>query len=580
MQKDSFKPVPGPAGKYILVDETPEGLLNQISFRNTDHFNFSYDIMDPLADKYPDQTAMIYLSPDQKERRFTFRELMQSVNKTANYLKYLGVRRGDRVMLVLKRHYQFWFSILALHKIGAIAVPATYLLTRRDFEYRFRAASIRCVIASADGKIASEIDRAARSCPGLQIKCLVGGSREGWHNFNRDLRYFSDTFVRPKQTAGGRDPMLMFFTSGTTSYPKMVLHSYLYPLGHYVTARYWHQVSPGAVHLAISDTGWGKALWGKLYGQWMCRAVILIYDYREFFAKEILSLIEKYQIATFCAPPTVYRMLIHADLPHYNLSSLRNVTTAGEALSPEIFRRFYQASGLKIMEGFGQTETTLTIGNLKGTEPVPGAMGRPNPMYDIHLLRADGSECGVSETGEICIGTSTLPNGLFLGYFRDEEKTRNCWHDGFYHTGDTAFRDLKGYFHYVGRVDDLIKSAGYRVGPFEIENELMKIPFVSECAVTSVPDKLRGQAIKASLVLSRGLKPTEKLKKEVMRFIKTSIASYKRPKYVDFVEELPKTTTGKIRRSEIRNRDLTRNPDPKRIPPSVSSYEVSSDHPG
>ena len=348
----------------------------------------------------------------------------------------------------------------------------------------------------------------------------------------------------------------MFFTSGTTSYPKIAAHSFTYPLGHYITARYWHQVDPDGIHFAISDTGWGKAMWGKLYGQWLCEAPIFTYDYDEFFSKEILAMLEKYKITTFCAPPTVYRVLVHTDLTSYNLSSLKNVTTAGEALNPEIFNKFYNATGLKIMEGFGQTETTLVTGTLTGMEPRPGSMGKASPLYDIRIMKPDGNFCAVGEVGEIVIKTSEkIPNGLFMGYYYDEEKTNASWHDGFYHTGDTAYMDKDNYLWYVGRVDDLIKSAGFRVGPFEIENEIMKLPYVLECAVTSIPDKIRGQAIKASIVLTDGIEATDILKKEVMKFLRSNLASYKRPKVIDFVKTLPKTSSGKVRRAEIKEND-------------------------
>lgn len=552
MSDFEFKKAPGVAANYVSVVEDENGCLQKIDFTNTEHFNFGFDVIDVLAKKCPDKIAMIHIDAEGKERKITFRDMKIYSNKTANYLKYLGIKRGDKVMLVLKRHYQFWFTMIALHKIGAVAIPASYLLTKKDYEYRFKSASITAVIASADGDIAKEINKAEKSYEGLKTKVLVGGSRPGWQSYNRDIRYFSQHYPRPKECAGGNDRMLMFFTSGTTSYPKMATHSYLYPLGHYVTAKYWHQVNPDGVHLAISDTGWGKALWGKMYGQWLCEATIFTYDYNEFFAKEILNYITKYKITTFCAPPTVYRMLVHANLDKYDLSSLENVTTAGEALNPEIYNKFKKATGLKIMEGFGQTETTLIIGNLKGTEPHPGSMGRPTAQYDIHILRPDGTDADTGETGEIAIKTEKVPCGLYLGYYRDEEKTNESWHDGYYHTGDTAFMDKDGFLWYVGRVDDIIKSAGYRIGPFEIENEIMKIPYVLECAVTSVPDKIRGQAIKASVVLVDGVEGTEDLKKEMMQFLKANIASYKRPKYIEFCDKLPKTSSGKIRRAAIK----------------------------
>ena len=555
-RENVLTPVPGVAGKFISTYEEENGLLKDIEFKNTDNFNFAYDIVDVLAEKCPNKTAMLHISKEGRERRITFKDMMTYSNKVANYLHYLGIRKGDKVLLILKRHYQFWFAIIALHKIGAIAIPCSYLLTRKDFEYRFKAGGVNGVICTADGEVANEITKAEKNYTGLKAKMMVGGSREGWSNFNRDIRFFSSTLKRPSNAACGDDPALMFFTSGTTSYPKMAIHSHKYPLGHYVTARYWHQVDPDGLHFTISDTGWGKALWGKLYGQWLCEAPVFTYDYDEFFAKEILTMLEKYKITSFCAPPTVFRMLVHVDIRKFNLKSLKHVSTAGEALNPEVYEKFYRATGKKIMEGFGQTETTLTVANIKGMEARPGSMGKPSPMYEIKLLNDSGREVSDGEPGEVCVSIKNgKPCGLFLGYYQDEEKTDACIYDGYYHTGDTAYRDPDGYFWYVGRADDVIKSAGYRVGPFEIENEIMKLPYVLECAVTSVPDKVRGQAIKASIVLAPGFVESERLHKDTMKYIKANLASYKRPKYVEFVPELPKTTSGKVRRAEIKARD-------------------------
>ena len=549
-------PAEGIAGKYISVSEDEKGGLQAIDIHDAEDFNFGFDVVDVMAEKDPDKTAMLHISKEGKERRITFKDMMTYSNKTANYLQYLGVKKGDRVLLILKRHYQFWFTLVALHKIGAIAVPCSYLLTKKDFEYRFKAGSINTVVCTADGDVAAEVDKAAKSYLGLKAKVIVGGSKEGWANYNRDVRFFSSQLKRPADAACGNDPALMFFTSGTTSYPKMATHSHKYPLGHYITAKYWHQVDKDGLHFTISDTGWGKALWGKIYGQWLCEAPIFTYDYDEFFAKEILTMMEKYHMTSFCAPPTVFRMLVHVDMSKFNLSSLKNVSTAGEALNPEVFEKFYKATGLKIMEGFGQTETTLTIANLKGATPKPGSMGKPSPMYNVKLLHAGDVEAGKGETGEVCLDIKNGdPCGLFLGYYMDDEKTAQVMHGGYYHTGDTAYMDDDGYLWYVGRVDDIIKSAGYRVGPFEIENEIMKLPYVLECAVTSVPDKVRGQAIKASIVLTKGYAPTDKLRKDTMKYLKVNLASYKRPKYIDFVETLPKTSSGKIRRAEIKNKD-------------------------
>lgn len=557
MSHSNLQPESGIAGKFISTAKDENGVLSAIEFHNDEHFNFAYDVVDVLGKTKPDKLAMLHIANSGKERRITFKDMMVYSNKAANYFRFLGIKRGDRVMLVLKRHYQFWFAILALHKIGAIAIPATNLLVKKDFEYRLKAGKIDAVLCTSDGKVAQEVERASKTYDGLKAKIMVGSSTlVGWRNFNRDIRFFSPEFKKPTDVPGGDDPMLMFFTSGTTSYPKIAAHSYKYALGHFITAKYWQQVDPDGIHFTISDTGWGKALWGKLYGQWLCEAAVFTYDFDEFYASEILKMIEKYKITTFCAPPTVYRVMVHMKLDHFDLSSLSTVATAGEALNPEIYDKFYKATGMKIMEGFGQTETTLTIGNLAGMEPKPGSMGKPSPQYTVRVMRPDGSLCDTGETGEIVISVEDgAPEGLFLGYYLDEKRTDSVCYNGYYHTGDTAYMDEDGFLWYVGRVDDVIKSTGYRVGPFEIENEIMKLPYVLECAVTSVPDAMRGQAIKASVVLTEGTAATDALKKEMVRFFKANLASYKRPKVIEFVKELPKTVSGKIRRVEIKEKD-------------------------
>ena len=546
----------GIADKYIDTTLDENGVLSSISYKNDENFNFAFDVVDVMARKCPDKLAMLHVSREGRERYFTFRDMAKYSNMAANYFSYLGIKRGDKVMLVLKRHFQFWFALLALHKIGAIAIPATNLLTKKDFEYRFKVGEVDAVICTADGEVSREVDKAARGSSSLKTKIMVGGARESWHCFNKDIRYFSANYSRTEDAPGGDDTMLMFFTSGTTSYPKITAHSYKYPLGHYITAKYWHQVDPDGIHFAISDTGWGKALWGKIYGQWICEAPIFTYDFDDFDAKEILQMIEKYHITTFCAPPTVYRVMVHMKLENYDLSSLQNVTTAGEALNPKIFEKFKEKTGFDIMEGFGQTETTMLIGNIQGMTPRPGSMGKPSPIYDVAVMLSDGTIAAPGEEGEIVVKTSdNIPNGLFQGYYGDEEKTDDVWYDGYYHTGDTAYMDEDGYLWYVGRVDDVIKSAGYRIGPFEIENEIMKLPYVLECAVTSVPDKLRGQAIKATIVLADGSEGDEHMKNDIVKYLKKNIASYKWPKIVDFAKELPKTISGKVRRVEIKQND-------------------------
>jgi len=538
--------------KFIKCTENENGVLEKIDFENENSYNFAFDTVDALADAYPEKLAMIHVSNDMTERRFTFKDLKKQSNQCANYFKSLGIKKGDKVMLVLKRHYQFWLSILALHKLGAIAIPATNQLLEHDFEYRFTSAGVSAIICTSDGETSSHAERAANKCPELVNRLIVGAPKEGWRNFNEEYKLFSSKFERTADTPCGDDPMIMFFTSGTTGYPKIACHSYKYALGHFITARYWHCVKPDGLHLTISDTGWGKALWGKLYGQWMSEGAVFAYDFDRFDAAKILPMFAKYKITTFCAPPTMYRMLIKEDLSKYDLSSIVYATTAGEALNPEVMVQFKKATGLTIMEGFGQTETTLVIANLVGTTPKPGAMGKPVPLYDVDIVDPDGKSVGIGENGEIVIHTeSSVPCGLFKGYYRGEDKTREAWHDGLYHTGDVAWRDEDGYYWYVSRIDDVIKSSGYRIGPFEIENVIMELPYVLECGVSAAPDEIRGQVVKASIVLTKGTEPTEELKKEIQNYVKKNTAPYKYPRIVEFKTELPKTISGKIQRNKL-----------------------------
>ncbi|NCC87609.1 MAG: cupin domain-containing protein [Clostridia bacterium] len=539
---------------FINTSVDENGVLKDISFKNSDSFNFAFDIVDVLAQKYPNKTAMLHITDDFEERRFSFDDMAKYSSMTANYFASLGIKKGDRVMLVLKRHYQFWFSIIALHKLAAIAVPATHLLVSHDLEYRFNAAGVKAVVCTSDGDVANQVDLAMASSPTLETKIIVGGSKDGWNNFNEEMPKYSNEFARTSETACGNDPMLMFFTSGTTGYPKIAMHDYKYPLGHYITAKYWHNVNPDGLHLTIADTGWGKALWGKLYGQWMCEAGLFTCDFNRFDANIILPMFKKYGITTFCAPPTMYRLFIKEDLSKYDLSTIEYSTTAGEALNPEVFEQWKKATGLTLMEGFGQTETTLSVFNPVGTTPKVGAMGRPSPMYDVDIISADGKSVPVGEVGEIVIRTDKeVPFGLFMEYYNDDAKTKEAWSDGIYHTGDTAWRDEDGYLWYVGRTDDVIKSSGYRIGPFEIESVIMELPYILECAATGAPDPIRGQVVKATIVLTKGTVGTDELKKEIQKYVKTHTAPYKYPRIVEFVDELPKTISGKIRRVELRN---------------------------
>ena len=540
------------SSKFVECTEAENGALQKIEFKNEDKFNFAFDIVDEIAKKTPEKLAMLHVDKHKVERRFTFNDMKRASNQCANYFKSLGIKKGDRVMLVLKRHYQFWYAILALHKLGAVAIPATNLLQEHDFDYRFNAAEVSAIVCTADGDVAHQVDLAAPASPTLKTKILVGGEREGWHNFDEEFPLFSAHFYRTEDTACGDDLMLMFFTSGTTGYPKIAAHNYKYALGHYVTAKYWHGVDENGLHFTISETGWGKALWGKLYGQWLCEGAVFTYDFDRFDAADILPMFAKYNITTFCAPPTMLRMMIKQDISQYDLSSIKHMTTAGEALNPEVYRQFEKATGLQIMEGFGQTELTLMIANLMGNSHKLGSMGKPTPAYDVDILDPDGNPVPDGETGEIVVKTSDkVPCGLFAGYYKNKEKTDEVWHDGYYHTGDTAWRDEDGFYWYVGRVDDVIKSSGYRIGPFEIESVIMELPYVLECGVSAAPDEVRGQVVKASIVLVKGTEPTEELKKEIQDYVKHHTAPYKYPRIVVFKDELPKTISGKIQRNKL-----------------------------
>ena len=533
--------------RFVRASEDARGALVDIQYENADKFNFAFDIVDALAKKTPDKLALLHVDKLGMERRFTFREMSRASNRCANYFKSLGVKKGDRVMLVLKRHYQFWFSMLALHKLGAVAIPATYQLQEHDFAYRFQSAGVSVILCTADGDAAAQAELAARVSPSLKTKLLVGGAREGWHSFDDEYTMFSSRFERTADSPSGDDTMLMFFTSGTTGYPKIAAHSYKYALGHFATAKYWHCVYGDGLHLTISDTGWGKALWGKFYGQWLCEAAVAAFEFDKFDASYLLPMLKKYNVTTLCAPPTIYRMMIKEDLSRYDFSSLKHITTAGEALNPEVFYRFEHATGLRIMEGFGQTETTLIIANLFGMQVKPGSMGKPVAPYDVDLITEEGARAEIGEPGEIVIRVDEgAPCGLFQSYFMDEAQTRESLHDGLFHTGDLAWKDEDGYYFYVGRKDDVIKTSGYRVGPFEIESVIMELPYVLECGVSAAPDEIRGQVVKASIVLTGDAVGSDALKKEIQDYVKAHTAPYKYPRIVEFREQLPKTTNGKI----------------------------------
>ncbi len=538
--------------KYIDIEENENGTPISIKFKNTEKFNFAYDLVDALAEKEPEKLAMLHISREGVERRLTFKDIKKASNQCANYFKSLGIKKGDRVMLVLKRHYQFWYCMMALNKLGAIVIPATNQLQAHDFEYRFKSAGVTAIVCTVDGDTAAQVDLAAENCPELKLKMVVNGKRDGWRTFDEEYPLYSTHFKRTEDSPCGDDLMLMYFTSGTSGYPKIAAHNYKYPLGHFHTAKYWHDADPDGLHFTISDTGWAKAMWGKLYGQWLAEAAIFVYDFDRFDAAEILPMFAKHQITTFCAPPTMLRMLIKQDISKYDLSSVKHMTTAGEALNPEVYRQFEKITGLQILEGFGQTESTMIIGNMVGEPHKIGSMGKPAPIYDVHIVDPDGNDVDAGETGEIVIDISKgLPCGLSVGYYGDEEKTKETWCDGYYHTGDTAWCDEDGFYWYVGRIDDVIKSSGYRIGPFEIESVIMELPYVLECGVSAAPDEVRGQVVKASIVLVNGTEPTEELKKEIQAYVKERTPPYKYPRIVVFRDSLPKTTSGKIQRNKL-----------------------------
>lgn len=543
--------------RFLTENVDKNGMLQSVDFHAPDNFNFGFDVVDYYGTEEPDRRAMIWVSNDGEEKIFTFGDMMRKSAQTANYLRALGIIKGDRVLLVLRRHWEFWPIIVALHKIGAICIPATDQLKEKDFVYRFDAAGVKAIICTASGKVSDEAEAAIKRCPQVEIKIIANGTKQGWHCYNSEVEGYPDVYPRPTDdSCPMRDElMLMYFTSGTTAYPKIAAHEHTYALAHFLTGKWWHNVRKDGIHFTVAETGWGKAVWGKLYGQWLCGACVFTYDFEKFDQEKLLGMIEKYRITTFCAPPTIYRFMIKADLSKHDLSSLEYITTAGEAVNPEVFNQLKAATGHTLMEGFGQTETTLTIANLKGMIPKPGSMGKPTPIYKLKLVDANGNDTPMGEAGEICIDISEgRPYGLFREYYRDPENTAKVMHDGLYHTGDMAYQDEDGYLFFVGRTDDIIKSSGYRIGPFEIESVLMEHPAVLECAVTGVPDPTRGQVVKATIVLTKGYTASDELKTEIQQFVKRLTAPYKYPRVIDFVSELPKTISGKIRRTELRSK--------------------------
>ena len=544
--------------KYLEKPEfdSLEDFLTNFKIKVPDNFNFAYDVVDEYARIEPEKIALVWTNDQGEEAVFTYADLKEKSDATASFFQQLGIGHGDKVMLILKRRYEFWFAVLALHKIGAVAIPATHLLTDKDIIYRCHAATIKAIVAVGEEIVVDHIKKAMPQCPSVEKLISVGPIfPDGWENFQTGIDH-APTFVKPKNPSTNDDLLFLYFTSGTTGNPKMVAHDYTYPLAHIITAVFWHNVEENGRHLTVADTGWAKAVWGKLYGQMLAGCSVFVYDHQKFVPADMLNIIAKYKVTSFCAPPTVFRFLIREDFSAYDLSSLKYCTTAGEALNPKVFETFYERTGIKLMEAFGQTETTVLLGTFLWMEPKPGSMGIPSPAYDVALIRPDGSLCEDGEQGEIVIRVGEKrPVGLFTGYYRDDELTRETWHDGIYHTGDIAWRDEDGYYWFVGRADDVIKSSGYRIGPFEVESALMTHPAVVECAVTGVPDELRGQVVKATIVLAKGFIPSDQLAAEIQEHVKKVTAPYKYPRIVEFVEALPKTISGKIRRVEIREKD-------------------------
>ena len=533
-----------------------EDFLHNFRINVPENFNFAYDVLDVIAEEEPDKRALQWAHMDGRERAFTFAEIARLSKQAANLFVRLGIQKGDKVMLVLRRHYTFWIAIMALCRIGAVAVPATHLLTKKDIVYRANCAGIKMVVTSAEGCFAASCEEAMPDCPTVEKLLIVDGARDGWLDFEGLLAGESGEFPRPAEPLRHDDIMLLYFTSGTSGMPKMVGHNFDYPLGHIQTAVFWHQCVDGGLHLTVSETGWMKSVWGKLYGQWLAGSAIMVYDFEKFVPKDMLAVLEKYKVTTFCAPPTIYRFMILEDVSKYDLSSIQHCTTAGEPLNPEVFEKWKELTGHELREIFGQTELCVTVGTFPWMKVCPGSMGKPSPQFDVDIVDEEGKSCPAGQVGEIVVRTQyETPVGMFLGYYRDEEGTKAVWHDGMYHTRDLAWRDEWGYYWYVGRADDVIKSSGYRIGPFEVESALMEHDAVVETAITGVPDPVRGQIVKATIVLKKGYEPSEELKKELQNHVKKLTAPYKYPRVIEFVDELPKTISGKIRRVELRERD-------------------------
>ncbi len=536
--------------------ENLNDFVENLEFLIPGNFNFGYDVVDEYARLEPEKTALVWTNDKGEHRDFSFADMKGYSDRTASYFKSLGIGRGDKVMLILKRRFEFWFSIIALHKIGAVCIPATHLLMEKDIVYRNNAAGIKAIVSVGDANVLAQIDQAMPKSPTVEQKISVGPLvPAGWNDFSTGIEQ-APVFVKPEKPSENSDISVLYFTSGTTGNPKMVAHDFTYPLGHIVTASYWQNVQENGLHLTVADTGWGKAVWGKLYGQWLAGCGVFVYDHDKFTPADMLEMISKYKVTSFCAPPTIYRFMILEDFSKYDLSSLKYCTVAGEPLNAEVYNRFLKLTGIELKEGFGQTESVVSIATFPWMKTKPGSMGIPNPSYDVNLWHPEDRLCEDGEIGEIVIYTEkNIPAGLFKEYYRDPEQTASSWHDHYYHTGDLAWRDEDGYYWFVGRTDDVIKSSGYRIGPFEVESALMTHPAVVECAVTAVPDEIRGQVVKASVILAEKYRPgSDELVKEIQDHVKHTTAPYKYPRIVEFVTELPKTISGKIRRVEIREK--------------------------
>lgn len=537
--------------KFCCEEMDEAGNLKKLTLQYPDNFNFAYDVVDALAKEFPQKKALVWCNVEGEEHTFTFSEIQKAGNRMANVFVDAGITRGDRVMVILKRHYEYWFAAVALHKIGAVMIPATHMLTVNDFVYRLQAAKVKGIICTTQNEVPEKIKEALKQIEEMPLLWCVQHKQDGFVNLTEEMERAKETFDRVETKA--TDPMLLYFTSGTTGYPKGVIHDYTYPLAHIVTAKYWQQAKEDGLHFTVAETGWAKASWGKIYGQWLVGSAVMVYDFDNFDPKQLTNIINRYGVTSFCAPPTVYRYLVRKGIP--KMPTLEHASTAGEMLAPEVFRKFTEHTGLQLCEGYGQTETTLLLANFKGSEPVEGSMGVASPFYQIELRNKRGEMVAANEVGEVVIIPSENGRqpGVFMGYLDNEEQYRHVWRDGVYHTGDAAYIDESGRYWFHGRFDDIIKTGGFRVGPYEVENVLMEHPAVVECSVIGVPDALRGQAIKAVAVLAKGYEPSRELEQEVKEFCNQRLAEYKWIRIVEFVKEMPKTISGKIQKTILRS---------------------------